>query len=186
MITLEVKEQDEIGLTVNGSMMPMPDEYCIGGSIMDKTAKEYYCKRDITDTRPNLFAGFSELTHVELPDTVETLWATLFADCTKLKISKLPASLKKIQGYVFRNCESIEEIEIPAQVESIVNGAFFGCSGLKKVVFKGTPPKRGVMVQTFFNCGNLLDIYVPWNEGDVDNAPWSAYNATIHYGYTGE
>ena len=31
------------------------------------------------------------------------------------------------------------------------------------------------------NRGTLTDIYVPWAEGAVANAPWGATGATIHY-----
>lgn len=31
------------------------------------------------------------------------------------------------------------------------------------------------------NNNNLTDVYVPWSEGAVDNAPWGAGGATIHY-----
>jgi hypothetical protein len=33
----------------------------------------------------------------------------------------------------------------------------------------------------FDGCTNLKDIYVPWAEGAIKNAPWGATNATIHY-----
>lgn len=39
-------------------------------------------------------------------------------------------------------------------------------------------------IDAFAYCYNLTDIYVPWAEGDVANAPWGAENATIHYNHT--
>jgi hypothetical protein len=47
------------------------------------------------------------------------------------------------------------------------------------MTFKGTP--TNIATDAFYNCRNLLDIYVPWAEGEVANAPWGATNATIHY-----
>ena len=35
---------------------------------------------------------------------------------------------------------------------------------------------------SFQQCNGLLDIYVPWAEGAVANAPWGATNAKIWYG----
>ena len=35
----------------------------------------------------------------------------------------------------------------------------------------------------FENCQDLTDIYCPWAEGEVANAPWGATKATIHYNY---
>ena len=39
---------------------------------------------------------------------------------------------------------------------------------------------------TFNNCTNITDIYVPWAEGTNvgGDAPWGATNATIHYNTT--
>ena len=34
---------------------------------------------------------------------------------------------------------------------------------------------------TFSGCTNLTDIYVPWAEDALANAPWGAPNATVHY-----
>ena len=73
--------------------------------------------------------------------------------------------------------------EIPAQVKTIDNNAFVGCAGLTNITFKGTPTT--INAGAFRSCSNLLTINVPWAEGAVANAPWSATNATINYNYTG-
>jgi hypothetical protein len=52
------------------------------------------------------------------------------------------------------------------------------CDNIRTVYFykKAT----GINVTTFRGAG-IRDIYVPWSEGEVANAPWEANNATIHY-----
>ncbi len=55
---------------------------------------------------------------------------------------------------------------------------FYQCEKLKKVYFY----KKATLDSTpFHNCSGITDIYVPWSEGEVANAPWGANNATIHY-----
>jgi hypothetical protein len=53
------------------------------------------------------------------------------------------------------------------------------------VYFIGDSEKSlSINKNAFRDCNNLTDIYVPWSEGDVTNAPWGATNATIHYNWT--
>jgi hypothetical protein len=47
-------------------------------------------------------------------------------------------------------------------------------------MFLGTPTGT-IGASTFQYCEGITDIYVPWSEGAVANAPWGATNATIHY-----
>ena len=67
-------------------------------------------------------------------------------------------------------------ITIPESVIWYSSDAFYGCSNLKTVTICGRPS-----MGWFWDCPNITDIYVPWSEGEVANAPWGAYNATIHY-----
>lgn len=82
----------------------------------------------------------------------------------------------------FKNKTTLTGITIPATVKAVEGNVFSGCTGLTKATFLGTISSLPVTV--FDGCTNLLDIYVPWSEGAVANAPWGATNATIHYNYT--
>lgn len=55
---------------------------------------------------------------------------------------------------------------------------------LTSLTFEGTP--SFISPVAFPDCANLTTINVPWSEGAVSGAPWSATNATINYNYTGE
>lgn len=72
------------------------------------------------------------------------------------------------------------DIIIPASYEGATrNYSFAGCTGLERVRFLGTPT---TLMNGAFGANNkLTDIYVPWSEGEVANAPWGASRATIHY-----
>ena len=71
---------------------------------------------------------------------------------------------------------------LPNGITSIGAYAFSYCTGLTSITFKGTPTT--VASNAFTSCTNLKDIYVPWSEGAVANAPWGATKATIHYDST--
>ena len=55
----------------------------------------------------------------------------------------------------------------------------YGVSSVAKIIINSTPSSINAIA--FRNASNLADIYVPWSEGEVANAPWGATNATIHY-----
>ena len=69
-----------------------------------------------------------------------------------------------------------------AGITEINTGAFKSCDSLSTVTFLGTPTL--IADTAFSRCSALTDIYVPWSEGAVANAPWGATNATIHYNHT--
>lgn len=88
----------------------------------------------------------------------------------------------ELNGAAFRKETSITEVVIPASVKAVEGNVFNGCTGLTTVTFKGTP--SSIPATAFANCTNLLTINVPWAEDAVENAPWGATNATIHYNNT--
>lgn len=118
---------------------------------------------------------------LSLPDGVISIGS---GACKEVKISKLPKKLQTIRSNAFAYCSSFQDLEIPELVKEIGYDAFNQCENLSTVTFAGTP--SSVSATAFENCAKLATINVPWAEGAVKNAPWSAKNATINYNYTGE
>lgn len=81
-----------------------------------------------------------------------------------------------IKYYAFAGCENLEEL-ICEGTPTINNSAFVG-AGLKTVRLQNT---SYLGATSFTGCSSLTDIYVPWSEGFIPNAPWGATNATVHY-----
>lgn len=149
------------------------------------------------------FSDCRKLSLNELPNSVTTIGAYAFENCYNLPLSKLPTNLMGrisqytfsdcrlitidaipeavtyIDSYAFLSCPKITVNSIPQGVETIDSMAFANCIGITELTFKGTPTT--IRSNSFYNCTNLLNIYVPWSEGEVANAPWGATNATIHY-----
>ncbi len=105
-----------------------------------------------------------------------------FDGCGSLQVDYLPPNVSDIEGYAFRNCNKVSFSKIPKSVKTISAYAFNGgWRNSNSITFEGIPDSIGAT--TFVNNSNITDIYCPWAEGEVANAPWGATNATIHYNY---
>lgn len=74
---------------------------------------------------------------------------------------------------------NLTEVTFPSTLTAIGNFAFYKCTGLTSVTIPAAT--TSISANAFQLCSNLTDIYVPWAEGEVENAPWGATAATIHY-----
>ena len=144
-----------------------------------KNLKKVNFPKDLYFIGAGAFLGCPNLEISELPDTVYEIENASLAG-TKCALSKLPDNLGKVEVDSFDLCRGNTFTVIPKGVISIGARAFKENTGLTELTFEGTPPTNGIASTAFIGCTNLKDIYVPWSEGDVANAPWGT-NATIHY-----
>lgn len=130
----------------------------------------------------------------------------VFRSCSLLEELTIPPLVTQLDSYTFASCISLETVNGIERMTSIGTNCFDSCPklrgtvilneallelgahifrdciSLEKIIFKGIPTT--VANNVFSNCINIKDIYVPWAEGEVANAPWGATNATIHYNTT--
>ena len=128
------------------------------------------------------FEDCNDIVLTYLPSSLKSIGSSAFASCDKITITTIPDGVETIDSSTFYGCNGITRMTIPASVKSINFNAFKYCRNLKKITFKGTPSDY-IRNDVFTGCTNLLTINVPWAEGAVANAPWSATNATINYNY---
>lgn len=121
---------------------------------------------------------------VYLPDNI-TSFVYSFQYCIALE--KLHGNFDKVTSLstaCFGNCSSLKELPYFPNVTNVATSAFVNCTGLTSINFY----KKVISfaATAFSGCTNLTDIYVPWAEGEVANAPWGApnENLTIHYNTT--
>ena len=127
----------------------------------------------------NSLAYCSKLETIHFP-SLKTIGGSAFQYDQMLKKLILPEGLTRIGEKAFYYCTKIEYVLIPSTIDRVDSQAFQQNIALKEVVFLGKP--EGYLSNlAFTNCTSLLDIYVPWNYGEVRNAPWGATNAAIHY-----
>lgn len=127
-------------------------------------------------------AYFYLLEDVYIPSKA-TIFSYTFQNCVNLKnIYGDLSNIMAIGGNAFYRCSSLTQIPYMPNLTSISNNAFRDCTGLTTFNFYTTA--TSIHTGAFTGCTNLKDIYVPWAEGAVANAPWGATNATIHYNTT--
>lgn len=124
------------------------------------------------------------LKKVHLPDGITGLNYT-FQHCGALE--KIYGNLDEVidlGALCFGNCGSLKELPYFPNVTKISSNAFINCTGLTSVKIYKKP--TNFATSAFAGCTNLTDIYVPWAEGEVANAPWGApnENLVIHYNTT--
>lgn len=104
-----------------------------------------------------------------------------FSKCFNLE--NVYGNLENVKNIVtaFDGCSAL--IEVPYMPNLITIGAntFRDCTSLTSLkIYKTLTTFHAT---AFTGCANLTDIYVPWAEGEVANAPWGApnENLVIHY-----
>lgn len=125
---------------------------------------------------------YTQLEEVSLPK-IYGFSSYMFSNCGKLTtINGDFTDVVSIGNNCFQQCASLENIPYMPNLEIIGTLCFQACTSLKS--FKIYKTHTTIYNNAFSGCTNLLDIYVPWSEGEVENAPWGATNATIHYNTT--
>ena len=130
---------------------------------------------------------------------------SLFENCANLKnIYGDFTGVTAIQTRAFGKCLSLSTLPYMENVEIIGNAAFYNCTSLTDFPYLPKLKTIGIDVientaitevkiysnnitsfnQYAFRGSSVTDIYVPWAEGEVANAPWGATSATVHYNTT--
>jgi hypothetical protein len=147
-------------------------------SLFTKSIEEIITANNPMKVGQYAFLGLSGLKKVSCYDNIVSVDKGGFSS-TSLNYNYLPPNIETIGQDAFAQCRTLVFTEIPASVKTIGLDAFYNNSNLTEIRFKGTP--TSLNSRTFQSCNNIKNIYVPWAEGAVANAPWGATNATIHY-----
>ena len=124
------------------------------------TVPETHDGKKITVIDEKCLEGATEVTKVELPESVRQISYYAFNKCEKLAEINLPSALRSVEreafagtaltevcfpagletlgGYVFKDCKSLTTVNLPATLKTIGIGVFEGCENLESVSFGGT------------------------------------------------
>lgn len=98
------------------------------------------------------FCG-SNITSLELPETVTEIGDYAFSGCEKLGSIKFPSSLKIINNKVFYGCKSLLSVDIPDNVTEMKESVFENCSGMKSIKLSNS-----LKVISAFLCKNCISL----------------------------
>ena len=99
------------------------------------------------------------LSSVNLPESLTDIGKYAFDSCYSIDSMILPESLTSIGDGGFYECISLSSINLPRSLKSIGEAAFCGCKSLESIVF----PESVVSIEdyTFCNCDSLKNIVLP-------------------------
>ena len=149
----------------------------------------------------NAFEDCSSIKEISLPMATD-LGTSAFRNCIAAKRVSLPSivtlsnyavsitgaeeiilgdALEKIGDYCFQKNAALTKLKLGPNVLSIGN-RIIANSGVTEIKLSRKPTTK-FSPTAFSEATELTDIYVPWSEGEMANAPWGAPNATVHYEY---
>lgn len=156
---------------------------------------EYAIKEGTTGINANLFANFTAMTNVTIPESVVFIGENAFSGCTSLPVENgiryadcyaievtdktltdyaLKDSVRYLGDNLFNGCKSMTTMTIPAGVTQIGNRTFYGCSSLATVTLPENLTSIGN--EAFYNCSKLTAIDIPAGVTTIGN--YAFYNCS--------
>ncbi len=105
------------------------------------------------------FGNCSELTKVELGDSITNIGEGAFANCTALTSIEIPTSVTSIDRFAFYCCSSLTDVEIPDSITSISYGTFQQCTNFESVEIPDSV--TNIDGYAFADCSALTNIEIP-------------------------
>ena len=103
----------------------------------------------VTSIGPRAFRNCLNLTHVTLPDGLESIGEQAFANCLNLERIDLPKHLKTIGEYAFEECSALRTVSIPASLQRVEAKAFHQCEALNEVLVEDLTPWYNIYFEEF-------------------------------------
>ena len=107
----------------------------------------------------SVFDGCKSLESVTLHDNIRHIGTFLFNGCTSLKSVTFPSGITTIKQYTFKDCESLATVNFPSQVTQIERYAFQGCTSLSDITLPDGI--RYIGQGAFSDCTGLQHITLP-------------------------
>ena len=106
--------------------------YFVKATVADYKIPESLTTVKITGTRvpDNAFSELTNLTSIEISDSVTSIGSYAFEYCSSLTSVSIGDDVASIGDYAFASCSGLTEIVIPNSVTYIGTSAFWGCSSL--------------------------------------------------------
>ena len=109
------------------------------------------------------FKSCTNLTSIEIPESVTNIGDRAFRGCTSLTSVEIPDSVTSIGDYAFCDCTSLTSIEIPDRVTSIGYLAFCYCRSLTSIKYRGTEEQWNAISKGSSWDSNTGDYTITYN-----------------------
>jgi len=152
MLNLDAIE--EVTLPLKGGNIGTYFGYPLPASLVRITING--CPKEI---RSEYFNRLTNVTEINLPDSVEVIGYGAFRDCVALTAFELPASLKTIGASAFSDCTALADIALPKGLEEIGREAFYHCGALVNLTFPDSLKKLGQ--DAFYSCVLFTSVVLP-------------------------
>lgn len=104
------------------------------------------------------FQNCSDLTSVDIPNSVKSIDYAAFYGCSSLTSLVIPNSVTSIDKLAFSRCTSLTSVDIPNSVTNLGESAFSGCTSLTSVVIPNS--LTYIFKGTFSSCSSLTSVKV--------------------------
>lgn len=123
-------------------------EYLPWGVFSETDITSVEISDSVEEIGPYAFSKCNKLENVMLGKNVLVIGERAFGDCTALENITTGEKITTLGPSVFINCSSLEEIILPATVVNLKNHMFDGCSSLEKIRYATS--KKFNLNDTFF------------------------------------
>lgn len=118
-----------------------------------------YTLTDPTSVLQNSFRNCTNLTSVQIPNTVTSIGVQAFQSCSNLISVTMSNKITGISRNCFYECGNLTDINIPKNITIIDNYAFYACTSLTNISIPNAVTTIGN--SAFQNCNNLTGITIP-------------------------
>jgi len=124
------------------------------------------------------FAQRTDITLVELPNTITSIGQVAFYGCSNLSSMNIPHGVADIGDSAFYNCAKLTSVRIPASILYLGTSAFQGCSALTDLTIDYTPLGQiQIRSDAFRDCVSLRNVTIPGSVAAVgDRAFYGCVN----------
>ena len=160
-LTKAMVESGEVYDALTGELVSFTGDVVIPERIIYQN--EYYIITGISEAMGGESAGAfrnrTDITSVVIPDTVLDIGRYAFDGCSNLTEVNIPEGVRSLYGYAFRNCISLTEVIIPDSVTWVERATFDGCRGLTTLIIGNGI--TNLAVEMFRNCSSLTNVIIP-------------------------
>ena len=128
----------------------------------------------------NAFRGKTNISSVEIPESVSEIGEYAFEGCTGLTSIEIPVSVNEIGIAAFWKCSGLTSIALPSGLVTIENGLVAYCTSLKSISLPNT--LQEIKRVAFAECTSLTTLDIPAGVDTIGNDIfWNCINLTDVY-----